>query len=86
MSVVSLIKSDFPRPRLSRLRSWPLSLLVLSLLLATPVVVVISSVFFPAGDIWAHLFDTVLTRYARNSLLLMAGVSVGVLTLGIFPA
>ena len=63
-----------------------MSLLVLSLLLATPVVVVISSVFFPAGDIWAHLFDTVLTRYARNSLLLMAGVSVGVLTLGIFPA
>ena len=34
----------------------------------------------------AHLLDTVLTRYTRNSLLLMAGVSVGVLALGIFPA
>ena len=63
-----------------------MSLLVLSILLATPIVVVVSSVFFSAGDIWTHLLDTVLTRYARNSLLLMAGVSVGVLALGILPA
>ena len=52
------------------------------MLLATPIVVVFSSVFFTAGDIWTHLLDTVLTRYARNSLLLVAGVSVGVLALG----
>ena len=68
------------------MRPWPLSLLVLSALLATPIFVVLSSIFFPAGDIWSHLFETVLTRYLLNSLLLMLGVSAGVLALGLLPA
>jgi iron(III) transport system permease protein len=86
---MSLVKlgSNLPfRPRLFRLRLWPLSLLALTVVLATPIFVVLSSVFFPAGDIWTHLLDTVLFRYVRNSFVLMVGVSVGVLALGILPA
>jgi iron(III) transport system permease protein len=74
------------RPSFEKIEAWPLSLLLLSLLLATPILVVASSVFFPAGDIWEHLLDTVLTRYVKNSAALMLGVSIGVLALGILPA
>jgi iron(III) transport system permease protein len=68
------------------MRPWPLSLIALSLILATPIFVVLSSVFFPAGDIWTHLFETVLARYISNSFALMIGVSIGVLALGVLPA
>ena len=63
-----------------------MSLLLLSVLLATPILVVASSIFFPAGDIWEHLLDTVLSRYVKTSGALMIGVSIGVLALGVLPA
>lgn len=86
MSEQTPTEQGIERPRLSLPKPWPLSLLLLSFLLATPTLVVLSSVFFPAGDIWSHLLDTVLSRYVRNSILLMTGVSAGVLALGLLPA
>ncbi len=85
MGVGTRLRVNETRPRLL-FQPWPLSLLGLSLLLATPIFVVFSSMFFPAGDIWTHLLDTVFARYVRNSLALMLGVSIGVLALGILPA
>lgn len=72
--------------RLSFLRPWLIGLLLISSLLAIPIIVVFSSVFFSSGGIWQHLLDTVLKDYIVNSLLLMSGVSILVLILGILPA
>ena len=57
-----------------------------ALLLALPVIVVVSFVLVPAGDIWSHLADTVLKDYIVNSLWLMLGVAIGTLLLGISTA
>lgn len=51
-----------------------------------PVVVVLSSVFHPAGEVWRHLAETVLPVYLRNSGLLMVGVAAGTLALGVSTA
>ena len=64
---------------------WPLILLLLSFL--TPVFTVLASLVTPnEKDTWAHLVDTVLFEYISNTLLLVLGVAVGVLTLGISSA
>ncbi len=64
---------------------WPLFVLLLCFL--TPVFTVVSSVFLPNDkDTWSHLVDTVLLEYTLNSLLLVLGVSVGVLSIGITSA
>jgi len=59
---------------------------LLAALAALPVVVVASYLLQPAGEVWRHLVDTVLADYVRNSLLLMVGVSFGVLMLGVGAA
>ena len=66
--------------------AWPLSSLALSLVLATPLLVVAASVFFPSDDVWQHLRETVLGEYISNSLLLLLGVSLLVLPMGVIPA
>ncbi|MEW6490788.1 MAG: hypothetical protein AB1578_23105, partial [Thermodesulfobacteriota bacterium] len=40
-----------------------------ALVLAVPVLVVVGSVFRPAGEVWRHLAATVLPEYVANSLL-----------------
>ncbi|CBL46017.1 ABC-type Fe3+ transport system, permease component [gamma proteobacterium HdN1] len=61
-------------------------LVLLLLIIGAPVLVVLASLFQPFGGVWAHLADTVLQDYVRNSLLLVAGVSVGVLLMGVSTA
>ena len=56
---------------------------LLALLLALPVIVVVSYVFVPTGEIWSHLAATVLPDYIINSLLLMLGVAIGTLLIGV---
>lgn len=62
------------------------SLLILALLLALPVIVVSAHVFLPADDIWQHLTETVLADYISQSLWLSLGVAVGTLVLGVSAA
>jgi iron(III) transport system permease protein len=62
---------------------WPSGVILVALLLALPVLVVVSFVLVPAGEIWRHLYDTVLTDYVVNSLLLMLGVAMGTLIGGV---
>ncbi|NRA20855.1 MAG: iron ABC transporter permease [Oceanospirillaceae bacterium] len=57
--------------------------LVVALLLCLPILVVTSSVFAGFGPTLAHLANTVLADYVINSVLLLIGVSVGVLAIGI---
>jgi iron(III) transport system permease protein len=68
------------------LDGWTLSVCAVALLLATPVLIVFSFVFQPAGEVWRHLASTVLTEYVSNSLLLLLGVGVGTLLLGVSTA
>ncbi|MDX1376938.1 MAG: iron ABC transporter permease [Burkholderiales bacterium] len=69
-----------------RIDSWTFGALLLSALVALPVLVVLAFLFYPAGDVWRHLVDTVLVDYVRNSLLLMIGVACGTLALGVSSA
>ena len=68
-----------------RLRLNILSLLVTGMV-AMPVIVVLSFVFVPATDIWHHLASTVLPRYIVNTLWLVSGVSVATLITGVGTA
>jgi iron(III) transport system permease protein len=62
------------------------TVLSIAAIIATPVLVVLSSVFAETGDVWAHLSSTVLPRYVANSLLLLLGVGTGVSVLGVGTA
>ncbi|AFJ02480.1 Ferric iron ABC transporter, permease protein [Methylophaga frappieri] len=62
------------------------AVILTALLLALPVIVVLTFVFVPSGEVWAHLASTVLDDYIQHSLLLMLGVSIGTLLLGVSTA
>ena len=74
-------------PRLS-VQPTPLGVLAVAVavLLALPILVVLSNVFAPTQGTWTHLAQTVLPEYVRNSLLIMLGVAVGVMVGGISTA
>jgi len=65
---------------------WSLLALTLALAVALPVLVVAASLLVPAGEVWAHLADTVLWDYVVNSALLAVGVGVGVIGIGVGAA
>ena len=65
---------------------WVALTLLVSGALMLPVIVVAASVFLSSGDIWQHLYDTVLAEYIGNSLLLALGVGCLSLPLGVIPA
>ena len=72
---------------LARLPSgWAIATWLIALLVFLPILVVLGSVFADASETWTHLADTVLTQYVTNSLLLMVGVGIGVLTVGVGTA
>ena len=74
------------RPNLFRLNRWSVAALVIAMVLSIPVLVVFSSVFAPAGDVWTHLVSTVLGGYILNSLVLMLGVGAGTIVVGVTAA
>ncbi len=65
---------------------WTVMVMMIAVLIAIPILFVVSSIFIDAGAIWKHLAETVLTSYIINSLLLMFGVGIGVLIIGIATA
>jgi len=54
--------------------------------MALPVIIVASFLFQPFNENWTHLVENLLGDYVTNSLILMAGVTVGVLSMGIITA
>lgn len=68
------------------LNRWHFSVLLVAFLCAIPVLTVFSYIFKPAGEVWQHLTETVLSDYVLNSLQLIIGVSFGTLTMGITTA
>ena len=61
---------------------WFLAAGIVALLVATPILVVLSSLLTPSLDVWAHLWETQLLELIRNTFLLIIGVGSGVLVLG----
>ena len=60
--------------------------LAIAALLAAPILVVVTQAFQPSQGAWSHLAETVLPGYAATTLLLLAGVALGVTAIGIFAA
>ncbi len=84
---MQVAENQIAQPRIaSSVNLWTVAVLLTSLLLAVPVLVVMASLFEPAGEVWRHLAETVLQDYVTNSLLLMVGVAIGVLLLGVSTA
>ena len=69
-----------------RLNGWTVVAIAIALLISTPVLFVLGSIFSNAEEIWSHLAATVLPDYILNSLWLMLGVSAGVLPIGVGTA
>lgn len=59
---------------------------VAACVLAVPVIVVLSSVFAPSRETWAHLSATVLPEYIGNTLWLTLWVGIGVTVIGVATA
>ncbi|EKV31588.1 Ferric iron ABC transporter, permease protein [Caenispirillum salinarum AK4] len=74
------------RRRATGSRWWTIAVLLVALLISLPVLVVVGHVGVDTGEVWSHLYDTVLWRYIGNSLGLMFGVGAGVLLLGVSTA
>jgi iron(III) transport system permease protein len=62
---------------------WTWVACALALLIAAPVASVLVNALGARSDIWEHLVETVLSHYVVNSLLIMSGVTVGVLIVGV---
>jgi len=65
---------------------WRAGLVITAVIIAVPVLVIAASLAQPFSDVWQHLWNTVLTDYIGNSLLLMLGVGSGTLLLGVSAA
>jgi len=61
---------------------WPLAAGAVALVVATPILVVVSSLVTPSLDIWLHLWQTQLLDLIWNTLTLIVGVGGGVALLG----
>lgn len=61
---------------------WPVASGIVALLVASPLLVIISSLATPRFDVWAHLWQTQLLDLIWNTIRLMLGIGVGVLVLG----
>jgi iron(III) transport system permease protein len=72
------LRRGFARPS-----GWTIAAWIVAACVAAPVVTVFSHVFLPKGDIWAHLYETVLGSYVTNSMLMMVLVGIGVLIVGV---
>jgi iron(III) transport system permease protein len=65
---------------------WTILVIIIALIIAIPILFVLSSVFSPSGDAWSHLASTVLPTYLTNSFWLMMGVGIGTSLLGVSTA
>ena len=55
---------------------WSVVALLIAAVVVAPMIAVLWLATHPTENIWPHLLSTVLPRYVRNTLLLMAGVGV----------
>ena len=63
-----------------------MSIILIAILFSIPTLTIFTFVFQPTTSTWQHLYDTVLSEYLSNSVLLVIGVSIGSLSLGVSTA
>ena len=70
--------SEVKRPawRIAGAGGWTVLTVAVALLVALPVLVVLSRVVADSGGVWQHLASTVLPLYIVNTLILLVGVGV----------
>ena len=66
--------------------TWKLLPFAVAIIFIAPIIIVFSSLFGTYSDTWNHLIEFVLVDYVSTSLFLVIGVSIGVLTIGVFTA
>lgn len=64
------------------LNSWFIGIVVCCAILSAPIGLVFASLAFPQTEVWQHLYQTVLSDYVINSLLLAFGVGGLVVLIG----
>jgi iron(III) transport system permease protein len=60
--------------------------ILILLLVATPLFSILIKIFEPPGDSWAHLAETLLFEYFKNTILILLGVAFSTLLLGVSTA
>lgn len=65
-----------------RMNFWNIGAAVIALLVAAPIFTVIGLAVTDTTDIWSHLYETVLSLYLEQTVLLMVGVGIGTLVIG----
>ncbi|MFP6890661.1 MAG: iron ABC transporter permease [Nitrospinota bacterium] len=68
------------------LDGWTLGVLLLTALIAAPLVTVFVLAASSSDNIWQHLASTVLPRYIRTTIYLMAATGIGTAVIGIGTA
>ncbi|NWN82130.1 MAG: iron ABC transporter permease [Halomonas sp.] len=71
-----------PRRLFSSFTPWTALLLGVALIVALPVLAVLSHILVPTDGVWPHLASTVLPRYLVNTLFLVITVGLGTLIIG----
>ncbi|MBW8004756.1 MAG: iron ABC transporter permease [candidate division NC10 bacterium] len=71
-----LLRSGAPRDL------WPVAAGAVALVVATPILVVVSSILTPSLEVWSHLWETQLAELAWNTIALITGVGLGVVVVG----
>ncbi|MFD2532388.1 ABC transporter permease [Gracilimonas halophila] len=84
-TTIQNLRSDSSKIR-QKSPKWTFFSMAIALLISIPILTVVFSIFTPAGEVWSHLADTVLDDYVLNSLILISGVSLGVIVLGVSSA
>lgn len=84
--MLSVISQTSQQVRQTLFNSWTVGVLLVALLIATPILFIVASVFAETGEIWQHLATTVLPEYLQHSFTLMVGVGFGVAIIGVGTA
>src|SRR5687768_6563990 len=61
---------------------WPIAASAVALVVAMPILVVVSSLAWPQWSVWRHLWQTQLPELIGNTLALIVGVGTGVALIG----
>lgn len=86
LKILELEQRTAPESLPYRVDAWTVAALLISVIVAIPVVVLPVLAFFPEENIWPHLSSTVLPRYLTTTLALLFGVAIGTLTFGVSTA
>lgn len=77
---------DSTHSSLARKSNWSwlkIAAMSIAAILSLPILVVLVNVLIGDGEVWRHLYHTVLADYVQNSLLLMLGVGFGAFAIGV---